>query len=159
MVRAGLVGGAAVERGQIEDAAEQKPRQRQVADYEGGGGLADVPKGPGRAVGLREGVVFVEDGGKDLPCVLERLLRWSEVTQRPTVKLPNAKTPHSTIFCLSGIWDWINIGIGIRIIMMSDEMLKTAFVIRWCMAVEHCALSQVLVVRPFVQTMLVTDNS
>jgi hypothetical protein len=31
-----------------------------------------------------------------------------------------------------------NIGIGKRIMMISVEMLKTAFVIRWFVAAEHC---------------------
>lgn len=48
---------------------------------------------------------------------------------------------HRINFFLRGIRDWRNIGIGIRMIMTSDEMLKTALVIKWFVAAEHWTLS------------------
>jgi hypothetical protein len=46
------------------------------------------------------------------------------------VNVPRAKTPTRTAFFFKEIWDRRKIGIGIRMIIMSDEMLKTVFVIR-----------------------------
>lgn len=54
-----------------------------------------------------------------------------------TVNVPRAKTRQSIIFFFLGSCDCINTGMGKRIIMKSEEMLSTAFVIRWFVAAEH----------------------
>lgn len=49
---------------------------------------------------------------------------------RHTVNVPTAKTAQSTAFLFRVRVDWRKMGIGMRMIIMSDEMLKTAFVMR-----------------------------
>jgi len=44
-----------------------------------------------------------------------------------------------TIFFFRDIRDCRKMGMGIMMIMRSDEMFRTAFVIRWLVAAEHCA--------------------
>lgn len=56
-----------------------------------------------------------------------------------TVNPPSAKTPTKISFFLHFSRDCRKMGIGMRIIMMSDEMLSTALVMRWFVAAEHCA--------------------
>jgi len=57
--------GRAVERAQVEDAAEERVDKGQIGDEHGGRGLARVPEGPRTAERVREGVVFVQGGGDD----------------------------------------------------------------------------------------------
>lgn len=56
-----------------------------------------------------------------------------------TVNTPTAKTPQRMAFFLTVRLDLRKIGRGMMMIMMSEEMLKTAFVMRWFVAAEHCA--------------------
>jgi hypothetical protein len=44
------------------------------------------------------------------------------------------------IFRVRGSWEVMRSGRGMQSIMMSEEMLKTAFVIRWWIAAEHCTV-------------------
>lgn len=55
------------------------------------------------------------------------------------MKVPTAKTPHNTALRLADSVEDKNMGIGIRIIIMSDEMLNTMLVIRWFVAALHWA--------------------
>lgn len=48
-----------------------------------------------------------------------------------TVKIPIQKTPPRIVLFLAGNLTLNRRGIGIRIIMISEEILKTALVIRW----------------------------
>lgn len=54
-----------------------------------------------------------------------------------TVKAPNAKTPMRTALRFNGSCDLRKIGIGMRMIIISDVMLMTALVMRWFVAAEH----------------------
>ena len=57
-----------------------------------------------------------------------------------TVKIPIQKTPlRITLFFISNL-TLNRRGIGIRIIMISEEILKTVLVIRWWIAAEHCSM-------------------
>ena len=53
------------------------------------------------------------------------------------MKAPNAKTPMRTALRFNGSWDLRKIGIGMRMIIISDVMLMTALVMRWFVAAEH----------------------
>lgn len=53
------------------------------------------------------------------------------------MKAPNAKTPMRTALRFNGSCDLRKIGIGMRMIMISDVMLMTALVMRWFVAAEH----------------------
>jgi hypothetical protein len=44
--------------------------------------------------------------------------------------MPRAKTPQTIAFLLGGMYDWMNMGIGIKMIITSEEMLMTAFAMR-----------------------------
>ena len=57
-----------------------------------------------------------------------------------TVKIPIQKTPPRIALFFAGNLTLNRRGIGIRIIMISEEILKTALVIRWWIAVEHCSM-------------------
>lgn len=57
-----------------------------------------------------------------------------------TVKVPTAKTVQRTSLRLTDSVDWRKTGIGIRIIIMSVDMLKTVKVMRWFVAAEHWAV-------------------
>jgi len=128
----------AAEGAELEDAAEEGPDVGKVGGNDGGGGFADVPECPVRAEGFVETVKLVEDGGEDL-CGISLGFRWVAVRLGLTVKEPNAKTPTRTALRFNGSWDLRKIGIGMRMIMMSDVMLMTALVMRWFVAAEHCA--------------------
>lgn len=54
-----------------------------------------------------------------------------------TVKVPTAKTRQSTTFRWSDRVDRKKMGIGMTMIIMSDEMLNTALVIKWLVAALH----------------------
>lgn len=54
-----------------------------------------------------------------------------------TVNRPNANTPQRTNFLLIEKLDRRNKGIGIIMIIISEDILKTALVIRWFVAVAH----------------------
>jgi hypothetical protein len=51
--------------------------------------------------------------------------------------MPRAKTPMRITFLLIGNFAARKMGIGIEMMMISDEMFKTALVIRWFVAAEH----------------------
>jgi hypothetical protein len=57
------------------------------------------------------------------------------------VKAPIANTPTSTTLFFIGSRTRNNRGIGMLNMIRSDEMFKTAFVIRWFVAALHCASS------------------
>lgn len=54
-----------------------------------------------------------------------------------TVNVPRANTPTRTAFFFREICDRRKMGIGIKMIMTSVEILKTVFVIKWFVAAEH----------------------
>lgn len=54
-----------------------------------------------------------------------------------TVNVPTANTRQRTTFRWSDKVDRKNMGIGMAMIMMSDEMLNTALVIKWFVAALH----------------------
>lgn len=60
-----------------------------------------------------------------------------ESGRKRTVKAPRAKTPTRMAFLLVGSFAARKMGIGIEIIMRSDEIFNTALVIRWFVAAEH----------------------
>lgn len=125
------------ERLEVEDTAEQCPDVGEIGGDEGGGGLSDVPECPVGAKGLVKAVEFVEDCGEDLEGGNGQRCHGFGVWYRLTVKAPSANTATSTAFLLVGSWDLRNIGMGMAIIMISDEMLRTALVMRWFVAAEH----------------------
>jgi hypothetical protein len=51
--------------------------------------------------------------------------------------MPREKMPTRGTFLDNGNWMRVNIGIPKASMITSEEMLKTAFVIRWLMAVLH----------------------
>lgn len=53
------------------------------------------------------------------------------------MKEPSANTLARVNFLFRGSCDWKRTGIGRKMIMMSDEMLKTAFVIMWFVSAEQ----------------------
>ena len=57
-----------------------------------------------------------------------------------TVKVPIQKTLPRIVLFFAGNLTLNRRGIGIRIIMISEEILKTALVIRWWIAAEHCSM-------------------
>jgi hypothetical protein len=68
-----------------------------------------------------------------------RKLAISHLDRGLTVKVPTAKTPQSTALRFTDRVDDRNTGIGMAMIMRSEEMLKTMFVMRWFVAALHCA--------------------
>lgn len=55
------------------------------------------------------------------------------------MKIPSANTPTRIAFLFIGSFAARKIGIGMRMIMISDEIFSTALVIRWLVAAEHWA--------------------
>jgi hypothetical protein len=53
------------------------------------------------------------------------------------VKIPKAKTPQRMSFRFRGSCDCMKTGMGRRIIMISEEMLRTALVIMWFVSAEQ----------------------
>ncbi len=56
------------------------------------------------------------------------------------MKVPTAKTPQRTALRFQARFDERKTGSGMRMMMTSDEMLKTALVMRWFVAAEHWAV-------------------
>jgi hypothetical protein len=155
LVASGGVGGAR-KGAEVEDAPKEGPAVGYVGDEDGGAGFTDVPKCPNGAERLREGVVFIEGGAEYL---------WRSVdgwkvecgvggTYDEDSKAEETAQDCFPIFQL--VWGWsmrtwkmhfrggsfdvIRRGRGIHNIMRSEEMLKHALVMRWCMAAEHCTV-------------------
>lgn len=57
-----------------------------------------------------------------------------------TTKTPRLKMQHRMSFRLSGKRLRMNIGKAMQSMMISEEMLKTALVIRWSVRASHCGL-------------------
>jgi hypothetical protein len=55
------------------------------------------------------------------------------------VNVPIMNTPIKIVLFFFGNLTLNRRGIGIAIIMISEEMLSTALVIKWFVAAEHCA--------------------
>lgn len=55
-------------------------------------------------------------------------------------KIPREKRMQSKAFLVGGSLVARSSGSGMKSIMRSEEILKTALVIRWCRAAEHCSI-------------------
>jgi hypothetical protein len=55
-----------------------------------------------------------------------------------TLKAPIMKMPISTALFLRGSWTLNRRGMGMQMIIRSEERFRTAFVMRWFVAAEHC---------------------
>ena len=55
-------------------------------------------------------------------------------------KMPREKRMQRINFRVRGSCEVMRRGSGMQSIIMSDEILKTALVIRWWIAAEHCSI-------------------
>jgi hypothetical protein len=62
-------GGAAVEGSEVEESAHERPAHWHICNKDSCASFTDVPECPHRREWVCEGVIFVEDGAKDLDCV------------------------------------------------------------------------------------------
>jgi hypothetical protein len=58
---------------------------------------------------------------------------------RRTVKAPIMNKPDSMILFFFGKRTLKSTGIGMLMMIRSEDTLKTVLVMRWCVAAEHCA--------------------
>lgn len=117
-----------------EYALDERVGEGQVGAEDGGVGFAQVPDGPFAAEGEPEGIVLVEDGSDDLIWVRDN--RDDELILL-TVKVPIKNIPHKTALFFFGSFTLKRRGIGMEMIIKSEEILRTAFVIKWFVAAEH----------------------
>ena len=69
---------------------------------------------------------------------MERYSKGSE--RRLTLNIPMVNIPHRISFFFSGTLTRKRRGMGRLMIIKSEDTFKTTFVIRWCVAAEHCVV-------------------
>jgi hypothetical protein len=112
---------------QSEDALDERVYEREIGTKYRRVRLSEVPNGPLRAKRIRKGVVFVQDRSNNLLYISKSKLA---ARNRYTVNAPMRNTVMSTALFFFGKRTLNNKGMGMQIIMRSDEILKTALVMR-----------------------------
>lgn len=99
-----------------------------------------IPDSPLRAERIPKRVIFVKRRRHNLNQLAHET---SKPSRSLTVKVPIMNIKSSTAFVFMGSLTLKSKGIGIAMMIRSDDMFKTAFVIRWFVAAEHWAVGDI----------------